>query len=204
MAARFRYTDDEWKPVEVQLKRHAATTAEDRGYLEDVARDYRFLFAHTDPASETAKAAKARALKIATYTAGLLHEIDELRAQSPVALRTLEFQIARNPKKARAEFDIWLQQTREMARWAERSRRGWLKSMAGRSNRARSDVLDDYLRKLLEYWERRGGHAGKSPGSPAAKFILAGARPVIPNLEASTVSHFIRDEIDGVRPRRAL
>jgi hypothetical protein len=204
MADRFRYTDDQWIPVAAELTRYGAPSAEDRGYLEDVARDYRFLFAHTDPASETAKAAKARALKIATYTARLLHEIDELRAQSPVALRTLEFQIARNLKNARAEFDIWLQQTREMARWAERSRRGWLKSIGGRSNRARSDVLDDYLRKLLEYWEKRGGHHGKSPCSPAVKFILAAAGPVIPNLEAGTVSHFIRDEIDVVRPRRAL
>jgi hypothetical protein len=36
------------------------------------------------------------------------------------------------------------------------------------------------------------------------KFIMAAARPVIPDLKASTVSHFIRDEIDVARPRRAL
>ena len=124
MAGRFRYTEDEWKPVEVQHNPHAAPTDEDRRYLEDAARDYQWLYDHTDPASENAKIAKARSLKIATYTAGLLHEVDELRAQSPVALRTLEFQIARNPKTARAEFDIWLKQTREMARWADRSGRG--------------------------------------------------------------------------------
>jgi hypothetical protein len=204
MAARFRYADDEWKLVSAQLARLGAPTAEDRGYLEDAARDYLWLYNHTDPAGENAKAAKASSLRIATYTAGLIHEIDELRTQSPVALRNLEFQIARDPQTARAEFDLWLQQTREMARWAERSGRGWPKSMAGRSNRARSDVQEDYLRKLLEYWERRGGHAGKSTGSPAVKFILAAARPVIPSLKASTVSHFIRDEIDVVRPRRAL
>jgi hypothetical protein len=204
MAGRFRYTEDEWNSVEVALTRNGAPTAEDRGYLEDAARDYQWLYESTDPASENAKTARARSLKIAAYTAGLLHEVDELRAQSPVALRTLEFQIARNPKTARAEFDIWLKQTREMARWADRSGRAWPKSMKGRSNRARSDVLDDYLRKLLEYWERRGGHAGKSPGSPAVKFIMAAASSVIPDLQASTVSHFIRAEIDVVRPRRAL
>jgi hypothetical protein len=204
MAARFRYTDDQWIQVAGQLTRHGTPTAEDRGYLEDAARDYQWLYDHTDPAGENAKSAKARSQKIATYIAGLLHEVDELRAQSPVALRTLEFQIAEDPKHGRAEFDIWLKQTRRMCCWAERSGRGWPKSVKGRSNRARSDVLDDYLRTLLEYWERRGGHAGKSPGSPAAKFILAAVTPVIPNLEASTVSHFIRDEIDIARPRRAL
>jgi hypothetical protein len=204
MAGRFRYTEDEWNSVEVPLNRHGAPTAEDRSFLEDAARDYLWLHNHTDPASENTKAGKARSLRIATHTAGLVDEVDELRTQSPIALRTLQFQIARDPKNARAEFDIWLKQTREMARWAERSGRGWPKSMKGRSNRARSDVLGDYLRKLLEYWERRGGHAGKSPGSPAVIFILAAARPVIPDLKASTVSHFIRDEIDGARPRRAL
>jgi hypothetical protein len=204
MAGRFRYREDEWNSVEVPLNRHGAPTAKDRGYLEDAARDYQWLYDHTDPASENAKTARARSLKIAAYTAGLLHEVDELRAQSPVALRTLEFEIARDPKNARTEFDVWLKQTREMARWADRSGQGWPKSTSGGRNRARSDVLDDYLRKLLEYWERRDGHAGKSPGSPAVKFILAAARPVIPDLKASTVSHFIRDEVDVARPRRAL
>jgi hypothetical protein len=204
MAGRFRYTDDDWKAVGKQLDRHGTWTKANRRFLEDATRDYLWLHKHTDPAGDSAKITKASALKIATYAAELLHEIDNLTTGASVAKRALEFQIALNPENAGAEFRIWLQQTGELARWAERSRRGRPKSMVGGSNRARSDVLDDYLRKLLEYWEKRGGHAGKSPGSPAAKFILAAASPVIANLKASTVSHFIRDEIDVVRPRRAL
>jgi hypothetical protein len=33
--------------------------------------------------------------------------------------------------------------------------------------------------------------------SPAVRFIMAAARPVIPDLKASTISHFIRDDAAG-------
>jgi hypothetical protein len=62
------------------------------------------------------------------------------------------------------------------------------------TNRSRSKSLDIYFEFLLDFWIGRGGHPGKSERSPAAKFILAAARPVIPDLKASTVSRFIRDQ----------
>jgi hypothetical protein len=207
MADRFRYTNDRWKAVEAQLTRHGAPTAADRSYLEDAARNYQWFFSRTDPASQEVRAAQECYREIAGHTKAQIRALVKLGSLPTKPSRTISLglAIAPDPLKAREEYRALLRKLRTLMRWAELSAAGGFpKSASGGSNRARSDVLDDYLRKLLEYWEKRGGHAGKSPGSPAVKFILAAAGPVIPNLEASTVSHFIRDEIDVVRPRRAL
>jgi hypothetical protein len=67
------------------------------------------------------------------------------------------------------------------------------------ANRSRSKSLDIYFDFLLDFWMDRRGHPGKSESSPAVKFILAAARPVVPDLKASTVSKFIRDQVEARR-----
>jgi len=57
------------------------------------------------------------------------------------------------------------------------SAKGQRKSTLKRSNRARYDVFDNFLMKFVLFYISRGGHAGKAPGSPCARFVIAAATP---------------------------
>jgi hypothetical protein len=205
MTARFRYTDDQWIPVAEQLRRHGAVTAKDRDYLNDAARDYHWFREYTEPASDEVKRAKTCFRNIDKHSARLLSEFDILDRlpTKPSRLTSLQIALARDPLNARAEYHAWRKQLTEIQQSATDLARGFRKAAKG-TNRSRGDVLDDYLRKLLKFWTARGGHAGKSETSPAVRFILAAARPVIPDLKANRASHFVRDEMDAARARRAL
>jgi hypothetical protein len=193
--ANFRYTSDEWDRVAALLARQRAPTAGDRRYLENAARNYRWFYDYTEPASQEVRIAKTHFQNVVKHSEGLLRALDALDdlPTKPSRLTSLQIAIARDPLEALAEYDAWQQQLEEMQRSAEHQVRAFPKAAKG-SNRSRGDVLDDYLRNLLKFWTARGGHPGKSENSPAARFILAAAQPVLPDLEASTVSHFIRGQ----------
>jgi hypothetical protein len=74
--------------------------------------------------------------------------------------------------------------------------KGQWKSKSKRSNRARPDVLDDFLMRFVLFYSSRGGHAGKDPKSPCARFVIAAAGPALraAGFEArrGTISNLIR------------
>jgi hypothetical protein len=76
------------------------------------------------------------------------------------------------------------------------STKGQRKSTLKRSNRARPDVLDDFLMKFVLFYSSRGGHAGKDPESPCVRFVIAAAGPALraAGFEArlGTISNLIR------------
>jgi len=76
------------------------------------------------------------------------------------------------------------------------SAKGQRKSTLKRSNRARADVLDDFLMRLVLFYTSRGGHAGKDPESPCVRFVIAAAAPALraAGFEArpGTISNLIR------------
>jgi hypothetical protein len=53
------------------------------------------------------------------------------------------------------------------------------KSTLKRSNRARPDVLDNFLMRFVHFYASRGGHAGKDPDSPCVRFVFAAAAPAL-------------------------
>jgi hypothetical protein len=57
--------------------------------------------------------------------------------------------------------------------------KGQRKSTLKRSNRARPDVLDDFLMKFVLFYASRGQHPGKDPDSPCVRFVLAAATPAL-------------------------
>jgi hypothetical protein len=57
--------------------------------------------------------------------------------------------------------------------------KGQRKSTSKRSNRARPDVLDNFLMKFVLFYASRGQHAGKDPDSPCVRFVLAAAAPAL-------------------------
>jgi hypothetical protein len=76
------------------------------------------------------------------------------------------------------------------------STKGQRKSTLKRSNRARPDVLDDFLMRFVLFYSSRGGHAGKDPKSPCVRFVIAAAGPALraAGFEArlGTISNLIR------------
>jgi hypothetical protein len=76
------------------------------------------------------------------------------------------------------------------------STKGQRKSTLKRSNRARPDVLDDFLMSFVLFYTSRGGHAGKDPESPCVRFVIATAEPALraAGFEArpGTISNLIR------------
>jgi hypothetical protein len=74
--------------------------------------------------------------------------------------------------------------------------RGQRKSTLKRSNRARPDLLDDFLMRFVLFYTSRGGHAGKDPESPCVRFVIAAAEPALQaaGFEARpcTISNLIR------------
>jgi hypothetical protein len=59
------------------------------------------------------------------------------------------------------------------------SAKGQRKSTLKRSNRARPDVLDNFLMRFVLFYASRGQHAGKDPDSPCVRFVIAAAAPVL-------------------------
>jgi hypothetical protein len=57
--------------------------------------------------------------------------------------------------------------------------KGQRKSTSKRSNRARPDVLDNFLMRFVLFYASRGQHAGKDPDSPCVRFVIAAAAPVL-------------------------
>jgi hypothetical protein len=57
--------------------------------------------------------------------------------------------------------------------------KGQRKSTLKRSNRARPDVLDDFLMRFVLFYASRGKHAGKGPDSPCVRFVIAAAGPAL-------------------------
>ena len=192
--ASFQYSDDQWERVAAQLARHGEPTDDDRGYLENLAHNYQWFRDYTDPASPEVETAKTLYQDIVKHAGELLRSLDALAAlpTKPSRLIPLQIAMADDPLEARAVYDYWKRLTQKQQESAAHEAIGFPKSVRG-GNRSRGDVLDDYLRKLLEFWIARGGYPGKSPTGPCIQFILAAAGPVVP-LEANTVSHFIREQ----------
>ena len=57
--------------------------------------------------------------------------------------------------------------------------KGQRKSTSKRSNRARPDVLDNFLMRFVLFYASRGQHAGKDPNSPCVRFVIAAAAPAL-------------------------
>jgi hypothetical protein len=82
------------------------------------------------------------------------------------------------------------------------------KSTLKRSNRARPDVLDDFLMRFVLFYTSRGGHAGKYPESPCVRFVIATAGPALraAGFEARprTISNLIRARAHTFRSLSAV
>ena len=76
------------------------------------------------------------------------------------------------------------------------STNGRRKSIGKRSNRARADILDDFLMRFVLFYTSRGGHAGKDPESPCVRFVVATAAPALRaagfETKPGTISNLIR------------
>jgi hypothetical protein len=187
------YTDEEWNPIMAELARHGSPTAADRGTLEIAAIEYQMLHGLADSTSEEFRIAAACEKEIALHSCKLIDALDRLDSLRKRPSRLSPITHAMDPVTPGASFNTWKQQTLAMMTVAAAP--SPLKPIFEKcSNRSRSAVLNRYLGYLLDFWIARGGHAGKSPHSPAVRFILAAARPIIPTLKASTVSHFIRSK----------
>jgi hypothetical protein len=70
------------------------------------------------------------------------------------------------------------------------------KSTLKRSNRARPDVLDNFLMRFVLFYASRGQHAGKDPDSPCVRFVIAAAAPALEaagfETKPGTISNLIR------------
>jgi hypothetical protein len=86
--------------------------------------------------------------------------------------------------------------------------KGQWKSTSKRSNRARPDVLDDFLMRFVLFYSSCGGHAGKDPKSPCAPFVIAAAGPALraAGFEArrGTISNLIRSRAHTFRGLNAV
>jgi hypothetical protein len=87
-------------------------------------------------------------------------------------------------------------------------RKGQRKSLAKRSNRARPDILDEFLMRFVLFYTSRGGHAGKHPESPCVRFVVAAAAPPLRaagfETKPGTISNLIRDRADSFHSLTAL
>ena len=76
------------------------------------------------------------------------------------------------------------------------STNGRRKSIGKRSNRARADILDDFLMRFVLFYTSRGAHAGKDPESPCVRFVVAAAAPPLRaagfETKPGTISNLIR------------
>jgi hypothetical protein len=76
------------------------------------------------------------------------------------------------------------------------SAKGQRKSTLKISNRARPDVLDNFLMGFVLFYASRGQHAGKDPDSPCVRFVIAAAEPALQaagfEAKPGTISSLIR------------
>lgn len=69
------------------------------------------------------------------------------------------------------------------------------KSQRKKSNRARPDILDRYLVLLVMFFQSCGGHPGKAPSSPCARFVIAATTPVLDDLTPGAIAGLIRSRL---------
>ena len=207
---RFRYSKNERSELDATLTAAQSArnlepfllTADDFSFLEDAARDYQWFYRYTDPGSDEVKKAKVQLKDVVKYSSRLLKalgKLDEIPTR-PKRSTPIQIEMARDPLNASAEYAVLKEQLLAVTKTASRLEDGFPKSAKGGSNRSRSDVLNNYLSIVLMFCRVRGGGDGKSSASPAAKFILATAKSVVPKLTANTISQFIRDEAKRHEP----
>lgn len=184
---RHDYSGEQWAPIEKQLSEYCSVTDLDRLQLQNAAAQYKFDLNLLDPNSEEFKRAAADSREFLAHARRQLPILDRLHRQRPLLLA---FDAKDDPylRDGWSGLKALLTVYMEVAEAETSTDPRFQKS----TNHARSKALDVYLAFLLDFWIGRGGHPGKSDNSPAARFILAAAQPVIPGLKARTVSNFIR------------
>jgi hypothetical protein len=77
--------------------------------------------------------------------------------------------------------------------------RNWVRvpgSTRKKSNRARSDDLDEYLNRFVRFYASRIGYPGKAPTSPCVRFVIRAAGPPLGcALTPGSVSDLIRSRV---------
>jgi hypothetical protein len=164
--------------------------------LQNAAAQYKFDRSLNDPNSEDSKRAVEDYQEFLTLSRKQLPIIDRLHRRRPL-LPVFDAKDDPSLRDGWPGLKALLLVYMEVAE-AESSPDPRFRKSA---NRSRSKGLDIYFEVLLDFWMGRGGHPGKSERSPAVRFILAAATPVIPDLKASTVSQFIRDEVKARSPK---
>jgi hypothetical protein len=193
------YSDEEWVPIAAELARLGPVSLTDRSTISRLALEYQQFYASAELTSPERTQALACYQEIEFHIRKLFDAIDRLdslrKTPSRVAAITRAMAMATDPPMRDLEFNTWREQTRAVMLFAIKSNISSLDlDLVKDSNRSLSIALQGFIASMLHFWIERGGHAGKSPGSPAVRFVLAAARPIIPDLKASTVSHFIRSQ----------
>jgi hypothetical protein len=184
-------TAESWAPVASELARQGYTlTDADCLFLNGLCFDLYAYGTLSYSDREEMRAAKARLRKVAEY-AGKLKVAQDQVANHPGQFQDLHWFELASGESYGSGFETWRRANLFMMQRAEVAAQLVPKSRSG-GNRSRGDIFDLFLKELLEFWIRCGGKPGKSPKSPAVRFIRAVAKPVIPDLKASTVVHFIR------------
>lgn len=172
------YTDEEWLPIAAALARLGPATLTDRSRLNRAALDHQLLYASAEPASPERKIALACYEEIELHILGLFDALDRLDSlrKTPSRLDAIAraMAMATDPPAPGFQFDIWRQQTGALMHFAKVSKDRKLQIMKD-SNRSLGITLQGFLAYLLDFWIEHGGHAGKSPNSPAVRFVR-GAR----------------------------
>jgi hypothetical protein len=178
------YTDESWEPVEALLIEQGITpTAEDRAGLDYTAAIYKWRRDFADPTNNRMSAARACLRTVRDNLGKVCQAVDQLQR-----MEIDEFEIS----QIFNGLEDWQRQARllkDAAAAIEPKHGIWNKA----NNRSRPRCLNLYFGSLVHFWRIRSGRPpGKSPTSPAVKFILAAAEPVEPNLKADAVTYYIR------------
>jgi hypothetical protein len=187
----FRYSDEDWLPIEACLAKLVTDAGAWRPTIEAKVHAYLWMTARTDPRSPEVVAAKACWKKLAVHLQGALDALAGLEAIETQPARTLGYAIARDPLNPL--YPVWRAQIEAAERWARTAARGWPKSVRWRRaasgqivgtkagpNRSRGDEVDRLFADLLTFWIDRGGHVGKSSNSPSTRFVVAAVGQILP------------------------
>lgn len=218
MTLAFRYSDEDWRAIEVCLEKLGAdrSDAHVRTYwrhtIETIVHSYLWMAERTDPRSLEVVAAKACWRKLAVHLQGALGALADLEAIETQPIRTLGYAITRDPLNPHDDYLAWRAQTAAAGRWAKTADRGWPKSIrwkrdaSGRvigtkvgPNRSRGDDVDKLLGALLTFWVDCGGRVGKGSNSPSTRFVMAAIGRVLP---AAIGVKLPRAIVDFVRDRQ--
>jgi hypothetical protein len=146
-------------------------------YLETVAANYQLAFFQTLLTKRSATRIEKTARKLENELKRVLPVKDPCLLPPEIRLR------------------VWLQDIYEIRSWARAQQRP--KSKLKRSNRARSDALQEYLFQLVLFFLRCGGSARRAPSSSCVCFVGAAANPAVVSmnskkLKANAISNLIR------------